>query len=478
MKIRTRLILAMLLLVTLGFCGLVYWITGDLRPRYLATMEESMVDTSTIFASFLEHQLDGEAVRVDQLRDVLRRAYGARIPAQIYEELKDRLEMRVYVTDRRGIVLFDSDQGRDEGKDYSRWLDVGLTLKGKYGARNSREVKGDPATACLYVAAPIRAAGKVVGVVTVCKKAKSATRFLIWARRRIIITGVLGALAIALLGIVIYTWITIPIAKLMAYARAVRDGRRVTLPVLGRNEIGQLGAAFEEMRDALEGKEYISQYVQTLTHEMKSPLSAIRGAAELLEEEMPAGQRARFLENIRAEGGRMQDLIDRLLQLSALEKRKGLHDIETIDLAGLMKEIVESLAPVLSSRRISVTIHEAGPLAIRGERFLVRQALLNVLQNAADFSPPGGVISISLNGADGAAEVVLADEGPGMPEYALGKVFDRFYSLKRPGTGKKSSGLGLTIVREVVSLHGGTVQLDNGSAGGARALLRFPVNAA
>ena len=475
MKIRTRLILAMLALIALGFCSLVFWIIDDLRPRYLATMEESMVDIATIFASFLEHQLDGETIRVEQIRHVVLRAHNEKISAQIYEELKDRLELRVYVTDRRGIVLFDSDRGRDEGRDYSRWLDVALTLQGKYGARNSREVKRDPSTAVLYVAAPIRANGKIVGAITVCKKAKSATRFMIWARKRIILTGVLGALAIALLGAVVYTWITIPMEKLTEYAKAVRDGRRAALPTLGRNEIGELGTAFEQMRDALEGKEYISEYVQTLTHEMKSPLSAIRGAAELLEEEMPAEQRNRFLENIRAEGGRMQDLIDRLLQLSALEKRKGLHGVEAIDLPGLLREILTSLAPLLSARNIAVEMTEAGPPTVRGESFLIRQALVNLFQNAIDFSPPGGKLGVSLKGAEGVVEVVLDDEGPGVPDYALGRVFDRFYSLQRPDSGKKSSGLGLTIVREVASLHGGSAGLENGPAGGARAILRLPV---
>jgi two-component system sensor histidine kinase CreC len=282
-------------------------------------------------------------------------------------------------------------------------------------------------------------------------------------------------MAIVLLGTVIYSWITIPIEKLTRYANAVRDGRRVQLPALGKSEIGQLGAAFEEMRDALEGKEYVSEYVQTLTHEMKSPLSAIRGAAELLDEDMPSEQRIRFLENIRTESGRIQDLVDRLLQLSALEKRKGLADIEEIDMTMLLQNVVESMTPVFSAKDISVEVSESKPAIIKGEPFLVRQVLSNLLQNAVDFSPHGSSITVSMKTSDESVEITISDEGTGIPDYALDKVFDRFYSLKRPESGKKSSGLGLTLVREATTLHGGRIKLENNPQGGARAILHFPI---
>lgn len=476
MKIRTRLILSMVVLVSLGFCGLIYWIIDDLRPRYLATMEEGMVDTATLFAGFLETRLEGETIRIDQFRAAYRRADGGPVSAQIFEEYKNRLEMRVYVTDRGGIVLFDSDNGRDEGKDYSRWRDVALSLRGEYGARTTPEVPGEAKTSVLYVGAPIRTeGGEIVGVVTVCKRAASATRFLIWARKRIILTGLLAAGAIALLGMIVYARISIPIERLTRYAIAVRDGRRVPPPAFGRDEIGQLAVAFEEMKDALEGKEYVNQYVQTLTHEMKSPLSAIRGAAELLDESMPADQRARFLENIRAEVGRIQDLIDRLLQLSALEQRKGLIDAERIDLAAFLRDVAEAMSAVITARGLSVQMEKLEPVFIRGERFLLRQALDNVLRNAVDFSPRGGTITIAVEPSDNQARLVVADQGPGIPDYALARVFDRFYSLQRPETGKRSSGLGLTIVREVLTLHGGTIMLENAPSGGARAALSFPL---
>ena len=104
------------------------------------------------------------------------------------------------------------------------------------------------------------------------------------------------------------------------------------MPQLADDEIGQLGRAFEEMRVALEGKQYVENYVQTLTHEMKSPLAAIQGAAELLGEEMPAERRSRFLANIESETGRLQQLIEKLLLLTSIENRRELQKAEEISL--------------------------------------------------------------------------------------------------------------------------------------------------
>jgi two-component system sensor histidine kinase CreC len=280
-------------------------------------MEESMVDTAAILAAHLAQRFDGATIDASDLRRAIDAAAAETFAARIYAVTKTRLAMRVYVTDARGVVLFDSDGGRDEGADYSRWNDVHLTLKGRYGARTTRADPDDPASSWLYVAAPVKVGGAIVGVVTVSKPAASVNLFMASARRKIVWAGVAAAAAVALLGTIASFWITRPIEQLTRHARAIRDGRRPPPPRYGGGEIGALGAAFEEMRDALEGKQYVETYIQTLTHEMKSPLSAIRGAAELLQEEMPADQRARFLGNIHAETDRLQRLIDRRLQLCA-----------------------------------------------------------------------------------------------------------------------------------------------------------------
>jgi two-component system sensor histidine kinase CreC len=134
--------------------------------------------------------------------------------------------------------------------------------------------------------------------------------------------------------------ITAPINKLTEYARAVRDGERVDLPSLGGGETRELGEAFEEMRSALDGKQYVEDYVQTLTHEIKGPLSAIRGATELLtERNMPSEQQGRFLSNILTETDRISLVVEKLLLLASLEKLSHVGDVKPLNMAEIVSEI-------------------------------------------------------------------------------------------------------------------------------------------
>jgi two-component system sensor histidine kinase CreC len=127
---------------------------------------------------------------------------------------------------------------------------------------------------------------------------------------------------------------------------------------------------------------------------------------------------------------------------------------------------------------VPVSVDVPDDLFVRGDPFLLHLALSNLVQNAIDFSPPGA--SVTVTGAREADQAVvrIADAGPGIPEFARERVFEKFFSLERPGTGKKSTGLGLNFVKEIAALHHGQVVLDNRREGGLCAVLSFPVAAA
>ena len=474
MSIRARLVLCFSFVVLAGFYVLIEWILDDVRPRYLETTEESLVDTATLLSAVIEEGLKKEKVDAESLRRIFRRVGQTQISAEIYDVVKTRVDLRVYVTDREGIVIFDSDAGRDEGKDYSQWNDVYRTLRGQYGARATRLVPDDPSTSILHVASPLESSGELVGVVTVSKPTRSANLFIRGAQRKILVATSIAAIAIVILGGLTSVWLTRPIRALTQYARAVRDGERAALPELGRNDLGMMGSAMEEMQSALENKEYVEQYVQTLTHELKSPVSAIRGAAELLEEEMPEERRRQFVSNLQVEADRLSRIIDRMLLLSSLESRKVLRDVEPIDLDGLAREVAASLEPARAAKKLAFRLDFLPVPPVLGERFLLRHAMTNLLQNAVNFTPTGGRITISLVSDDMHVILGVRDNGPGVPEYAQERVFERFYSLPRPDTGQKSSGLGLPFVKEVADLHDGSTSFSPGPGGGAEFILRIP----
>jgi len=257
--------------------------------------------------------------------------------------------------------------------------------------------------------------------------------------------------------------------------RYVRSQRSFSLPRLGRRALGTLGAAYDEMRDALAGRNYVADYVQTLTHELKGPLSAIRGAAELLHEPgMPDADRRRFTANIERETQRIQELVDRMMELAALESQRRLPKVEPVALRPLLEELVASAQASGAARGLRVELAPGEGAWVEGEAFLLRRAIGNLIANALDFSPEQGQVQVELVAGPRSVDVVVRDHGPGIPDYADARVFEKFYSLARPHSQKKSTGLGLPFAKEIAELHHGRVALRNGPGGGAVATLSLP----
>ncbi|MDQ3057225.1 MAG: ATP-binding protein, partial [Pseudomonadota bacterium] len=197
-------------------------------------------------------------------------------------------------------------------------------------------------------------------------------------------------------------------------------------------------------------------------------------AAELLQEPLPEAERARFAANVQSQGERLTEMIDKLLALASVEHRTQLQQREPVDLPALIEGIAEDIAPRLA--QAGMTLHQIAlpGLKIEGDAFLLRQAIRNLLDNAIEFSTRGSTIDLELRNADGHVEVVIGDRGPGVPDYARDRIFERFYSLSRPDGGSRSSGLGLPFVREVALLHGGSIELKDRAGGGTQAILRLP----
>ena len=475
MKLGIRIFIAYLLIFIVCFSYPMSRILKDLRTRYVEGIEDSLVDQANILAAIVSVEMEKKQFNPEKFYTAFNHLHSQPLSAKIYDLLKTDVDARVYITDQSGRIVFDSEDRKNVGEDYSEWRDVRLTLQGEYGARSTRKDPEDPTSSILYVAAPIVVKGKTVGVLTVAKPTTAVNSFFESARPRILNIGIISIVMAIFLSLLVSAWIARQIKLLTDYANNVREGKRVTLPKLGRSELGEMGMAFEKMRETLEGKKYIEQYVQTLTHEIKSPVSAIRGAAELMEEGMPPERRAQFLTNIRTEANRIQDIVDRMLELSELESTRTLQKIKTISFNTLIRTVLESKEPMLSQKKLSVKVQVDDGIELHGDPFLLHQAIANLIQNAIDFSPVQGEITLTALVSEGMLTVTVDDQGPGIPDYGKEKVFDKFFSLPRPTTGKKSTGLGLNLVKEVVVLHQGEIRLDNLPEGGLRATLRLAV---
>jgi two-component system sensor histidine kinase CreC len=499
MSRRTRIFLGIFVVYLAAVAVVLYRVTADLDPRYRESAEETLVDTAQLLATLLERNTFNGVIPTDDLERTLKHLAQRPVYAKIFGIEKTKVDLHVYVTDRNGFVLFDS-RGVDTGE-YLAWRDVHLTLQGEYGARTTLENPNDPRSAVMYVGAAIRerqaqrqgqppgeqpgerkgdatAGGKpqadeIVGMVAVGKRISDFNPFIQNAREKILLVGVISTAAFALLLLIATVWLVRPFGLVADLWRAVRREGGSPL-AMGRRLAQALRAAFAETRDTLAGRSYSDEYVQTIAHELKSPLAAIRGAAELLREPMPEDARARFAGNIEDQVARSQALIERLLELSALERRGALTRVEPLSLAALARQAQDEVLPFALQRQVTIEATLDDGLQVVGDSFLLQRAIANLLRNAVEFSPAGSQVTLVVDDQRDDARLSVRDRGPGLPEYARDRIFDKFYSLPRPDTGKKGTGLGLAFVKEVAGLHGGQIRLANHADGGALATLTLP----
>jgi two-component system sensor histidine kinase CreC len=454
MRIRTAIFVVYVGASALGLAAVMALVLRDVRLRYVESMRRVMGDTAVYLASYAEPESTDEDW-VGKVGYLPRSSEG----------------LRIFACNREGRVAFDS-AGRDVGQVY-HWTMTGggSAASANYTVANVAEVGNE-----LRVAAPVKVRELQVGWVGVARPLATVADNIRQARWRLV--GWVGAIALVMMaaGWWIAARLTRSLERLTAYAEGVRDGRAVAPPQSRAKEIAALGRAFEEMRTALEGRQHAERYTRALAHEVKAPLAAIRGAAELLDENMPGEQRRKFLENIRGESARIQRIVERLLELSAVESRRALASRETLSADNVLAEAAQSLGPAFATARVELKLAAPCGAPVAGDRYLLAQALGNLLQNAVEFAPAGSVVTAGAQQRDGRVEFFVEDNGPGVPDYALPQVFERFYSLPRPGTERKSTGIGLSLVREIAHLHGGEVGLENRPSGGARATLWRPVD--
>ena len=291
----------------------------------------------------------------------------------------------------------------------------------------------------------------------------------------LLLAGLGGALVAALLSFLLARRLTRPIAELSAATGRLAAGERdVLVPVRGEDELADLGTAFNAMSGELgRAREAQRSFLESVSHELKTPLTSIRGYAEAVQEgavSPPEGTRV-----IAAEADRLERLVGDLLDLARFGREDFAVEHNRVDLADVVRRAVERYRP--RAEELSVALAAAG--AERGDgawalgdadRLL--QATSNLIENALRITPAGG--SVTARAAPGL--IAVTDTGPGLSAEDLPHAFERFYLHDRYRSERSvGSGLGLAIVHELVSAMGGTVEASTPAEGGARFTLRLPV---
>lgn len=364
---------------------------------------------------------------------------------------------------------------------------LGSEVRAALGGREGSDKKisaGGQRSVTLYRAVPIVNGGRVIGAVLASASTYPILQDLYAVRLSVMRIFVAALVAAFLVSVFFSTTIVRPLRQLRRDARRVLD-RRGGLRghfkgSTRRDEIGELSRALERIMRRLDGHlRFIETFATDVSHELRNPLASIRNATEMLAEVDDPADRRRFVQMIEQEVARMEKLLSGVREISVIDARLAREEHAPLELGALLEKIVGGFR-VREGTRLRFALSTPGaPLVVDASEDRLIQVFENILDNAASFSPPGGVVHVGLR-ADGSTAVVrVEDEGPGIPEAHLSRIFDRFFTY-RPAAARRDSrhtGLGLAIVRAIVAGYGGSVMGVNGERGAAFEV-RLPVEEA
>jgi len=307
-------------------------------------------------------------------------------------------------------------------------------------------------------------------------------------RKNFILTTVfLVALVIIIFSVFLNKYILKPIRSLVLYTKAIKEKdekiNKHEKYLIRKDEVGQLSRSLNEMTDDLYKRIDIAEtFSSDLAHEIRNPLTSLKGASEVLDNTSDAEKRKKLIKVISHDVERIERLITDYSQMLKDEASLSRAKMKKIDLSRVVNSVVEDFNSDLSNlnKNIKININysnlNGSKLNVLGVESKLEQIIANLLDNAVSFSPSNSKISVDCGIKKKEAQLIIEDEGPGFDAKNIDKVFNRFYS-NRPEKFGEHSGLGLNIVKNIIELHGGSIMASNlaGNKKGARIEVLLPI---
>ncbi len=402
------------------------------------------------------------------------------------KELAKNLNLRITVIDKQGKVLADSEmdassmESHGDRAEFVEAVEKGVGESTRFSHTLNYSMK--------YVAVRVTDGAEVVGVVRIAVP-ESEVQLELHQLYRAAITGAVAAICIA--GVIAYVMargISTPIRQMKEVADAIAKeqfDRRTSIK--GEDELAELAQSLNAMSDELKLKierlKYLdnvrTDFVANVSHELKTPLTSIRGFVETLEDGAinDADNAKRFLAIIKKHAQRLGNIIDDLLRLSELESGGGIEMAE-MDLKGLINEIVMGFGHSLTVKQQRLSVEATGgDFVLRGDRDRLEQVFVNLIDNAIKYTHEGGQIKVHLTQAGDSAIVTVEDNGIGIPKEDVERVFERFYRVDKARSRELGgTGLGLSITKHIVLAHNGEIRIESEINKGTKVFVTLPKN--
>ncbi len=473
----------------------------------IESAKEVMVEVASMFSKIASQNINDGEIDLSTFEGIIADYFQSPHGDQFSSKNEKLENLAIYITNKDGILILDS-RGLSLGSDMKAHSEVGSALLGHHGiSRISTETVRGPWKArgvnieyfikpeFLHVSNPIydkkqQVQGVLVVVAPMLDLMDKARlyRFIFYIFLLALFFGALGSYRISR-----------NIRRVEKYTSKLFKGENVSIPNLNA-QFDKLAMTIEQARNDVELKDDVQEYIETLAHELRTPITGIRLTAENLLTPMgiehylrdekdeqkhkdltkEAKNRKQWIKAILEQNKKMDLLVKRLLDLSRIERRDHLANTEILKILPIIKNTlkVPTHNRLIVSKNITINFKDIEKNnTVFAEKILLEQALGNILENALEFSPKNGTITIKASETNTAVTIVVLDEGPGIPPHVLNKLFTRFFSVARPDTGNRGNGLGLRFVRKIMQLHGGEISLKNRLLQqGAEAKLRFPLS--
>ena len=461
-------VLAAILLTTVLVTG-VWWLM--LRNRQIDAQLDYLISEAEEIA-YLAGNLNGDSL-MDTIRD--RDSVTRTYLNLMAEKVNREFGAFIAVMDRNWNVMTNSQTAYDEDPEFVESLNgdeitdafeqilAGETIR-------LRSEEGEAPT--FTVGVPFMMDDTVTGAVFIRTKAQRIESGLSEILGR---TALLAGAVALLSGIAVFLFVRRrmkPLRQLETAAAAIAEGD-FSVQVdekKGDRELRELSGAFNTMTRKLQGvEEGRREFVANVSHELRSPITSIRGFAEgMADDVIPEEDRPKYLRLVADESKRLSALIDELLALSRLERDDVKPDMTTFDVNEMLRRAVIRRMNDLEKKKIDVSCEfEEDSCMVRADSDRIEQVVINLLDNAIKFTPEGGKISLESAAGNGVAEITVRDSGCGIAPEDREKIFDRFFTVDRAHTAGKGTGLGLSICKRIMEMHGQSIQLLDSDEGAA-----------
>jgi len=472
-SIRWRLMLVSFLLVLLPVYFLNRYAISSFDRFTSKAMEETMISQAFMLgeqykAVVADADKAGASVRAEAFASALGR-YG------------DEVQSRLQVLSPRGVVLFDSDPDSLVGADFSGRPEIANAMRGG-GYKAAWRLTRDGSRVFYFVPLPIRDGDRIVGIAYVTHHTGQITKTILKMTRDQRLVMAVSILLAVLASATMAQTMTRRLRKLTRAAmQYARGDAPLDLQIRGRDEIGELGRAVTHMADEIEQRnEYNRDFVSTVMHELKTPVTAIKGAVEILEGGALEKEdvRRKFLGNIRYESDRLTRMVGELGELTRLDVEMLRGSKKKTDYCSCVREIVDRLLPTFDEDHAGLDVSlpdETIEAMIVPDR--IEQVIANLLDNAFRYTPETGRVKLSVAGQDGEVITTVADTGVGIPSGSIERIFDRFYTTEPKDIPREyGSGLGLAIAKSIVENHQGRIWAESRPGDGSRFVFSLPVH--